>query len=108
MSTQRVLLLGQSLLLALVAASLYKDPAFSVCTAVTWAEVTKLLAEHMPDVLIFDRSATYESHIFPLLLASPGLLLIGLDSEQNRALLVSGQEAQSLTLDQVKEIIQRR
>jgi hypothetical protein len=35
------------------------------------------------------------------------LLLIGLDVEANRAVLHAGQEAKSLTLERVKEIIER-
>ena len=61
----------------------------------------------VPDVLIFDLANSNESHILPLLLKNPGLLLIGLDTESNQAVLVSGKEAQSLTLNQIREIIER-
>ena len=46
-----------------------------------WTEAGRLLAERTPDVLIFDLTNASESHILPLLLTNPGLLMIGLDAE---------------------------
>ena len=108
MNSRTVLLYGQSLLLSGVAASLAEYPGLQVARAATWAEAGQRLAEGVPDVLIFDLTNGSESHILPLLLKNPGLLLIGLDTECNRAVLVSGQEAQSLTLNQIREIVEGR
>jgi len=77
-----------------------------VARAATWAEAGRRLAEGVPDVLIFDLTNSNESHILPLLLKNPDLLLIGLDTETNQAVLVWGQEAQSLTLNQIREIVE--
>jgi len=96
------------MLLSLVAASLEQCPELRIARAATWAEAGQRLAGGVPDVLIFDLTNSNESHILPLLLKNPGLLLIGLDTECNRAVLVSGQEAQSLTLNQIREIVERR
>jgi DNA-binding NarL/FixJ family response regulator len=104
MNSRTVLLYGQSLLLSGVAASLAECPGMQVARAATWAEAGRRLAERVPDVLIFDLTNSNESHILPLLLKNPGLLLIGLDTESNQAVLVSGQQAQSLTLNQIREI----
>jgi len=54
----------------------------------------------------FDLIDDCESHILPLLLKNPGLLMIGLDTESNQAVLVSGHKAQSLTLNQIRDIIE--
>ena len=110
MDARSVLLYGQSMLLSLVAASLEQCPELRIARAATWAEAGQRLAPPagVPDVLIFDLTNSNESHILPLLLKNPGLLLIGLDTECNRAVLVSGQEARSLTLNQIREIVERR
>ena len=108
MTTRTVLLCGQSLLLSGVAASLGGSPGLRVIQAATWAETSRLLAPPacLPDVLIFDLTNSNESHVLPLLMKNPGLLLIGLDTECNQAVLVSGQPARSLTLVQIREIVQ--
>ena len=108
MNGRTVLLYGRSLLLSGVAASLDQCPDLRIIQAAAWTEANRLLAEHTPDVLIFDLTNANESHILPLLLTNPGLLMIGLDAEDNQAVLVSGQEARSLTLDQIRQIVGRR
>ena len=110
MDTRSVLLYGQSMLLSLVAASLEQCPELRIARAATWAEAGQRLAPPagVPDVLIFDLTDAGESHILPLLLKNPHLLLIGLDTECNQAVLLSGQGTQSLTLDRIREIVGRR
>jgi DNA-binding NarL/FixJ family response regulator len=102
---RNVLVCGQSLLLPLVAASLEQNPELCVTHATTWQEASRLLAEHTPDVLIFDLTDAGGIKVLPLLLRNPQLMLIGLDTEQNQAVLVSGQEAHSLTLDRIRDIV---
>lgn len=106
MGRHSVLLYGQSLLLSLVAASLEESVALCVQRAATWAEVKELLAKGVPEALIFDLTDACESHVLPLLLVNPQLLLIGLDTERNQAVVVRGQEAQSLTLERVRELVE--
>ncbi len=105
MSTRNVLLLGQSLLLSLVGANLERRPGLRVARAADWAEASGLLMERVPDVLIFDPGSG-EGHVLRLLLAHPGLLLVGLDSERNQAVLLSWREAQALTMQQLGEIVE--
>jgi hypothetical protein len=100
-----VLFYGRSLLLWSVAASLEPCAGLRVLRAATWAKAARLLAEQAPDALIFDLEGDRDSHILPLLLTNPELLMLGLDAECNRAVLVSGQEARSLTLDQIRELV---
>ena len=99
---------GRSLLLSGVAASLEQCPDLHIMRAGAWAEAGPLLAGHTPDVLIFDLTNASESHLLPLLLTNPGLLMIGLDAECNQAVLVSGQKAELLTLSEIREIAEGR
>jgi hypothetical protein len=107
METRTIFLYGQSMLLSLVANSLAQNANLHVVQTAVWMEVDVLAAERTPDVLIYDLSSASESHILPLLFKNPRLLLIGLDVEANRAVLHSGQETNSLTMEQVKEIVEK-
>lgn len=107
MAPRQVLLYGRSLLLSLVADSLGQRSGLHVVQAATWEMVRHLLVGHTPDVLIFDLDNSHESHILPLLLKHPNLLLIGLDPEYNQAVLLSGQGTSSLTLNQLEQIVRR-
>jgi hypothetical protein len=107
METRTVILYGQSMLLTLVAASLAQGPKLRVKQAATWADVESITAECTPDVLICGLEGASDSAILPLLFKNPRLLLIGLDVETNRAILLAGQEARSLTLEQIKGIIEK-
>lgn len=106
MKPRSVFLYGGSLLLSLVGESLSQSPGLHVARAATWAKASRALAEHTPDVLIFDLTNSRESHVLALLFKYPTLLLIGLDPECNRAVVLSGQKAHSLTLSQLERIVQ--
>ncbi len=104
MEERGVLLVGRSLLFSGVAAGLAECPDLRVAQAATWDAARGLLAERMPDVLIFDLANGCASQVLLLLLENPGLRLLGLDTESNQALLISGQGTRSLTLSQIREI----
>jgi hypothetical protein len=106
MSERTVLFYGQSLLLSLVGVGIGERENLHLVRATTWAEVEALSAHRAPDVLIYDLAVASESHILPLLFRNPRLLLIGLDPETNRAVLLTGREAQSLTMAQMREIVE--
>lgn len=106
METRSVLLYGSSMLISLVTASLKECPDLRIAQARSWPEASRSLADHFPDVLIFDLGGSCESDVLPLLLENSALLLVGLDLEANRAVLVSGREARALTLDQIRELAQ--
>lgn len=57
-------------------------------------------------MLFFDLPNPSEGHILSLMYAHPHLLLIGLDVETNRAILLTGQATGSLTLEQIIELVQ--
>jgi len=106
MSERTVLLYGQSLLLSLVGTSLSQNAELHVVRAVTPAEVDVLTAHAVPDVLVYDISFAPDSHALSLLFRNPRLLLIGLDPETNRAVVLTGKQAHSLTLEQMREIVE--
>ena len=97
---------GKSMLLSLVGNSLEQSPNLHVIHEATWSEVVARSADCKPDVLIYDLDSSSESAILPMLYGNPHLLLIGLDVETNRAVLIAGQETSSLTLERVKEIVE--
>ena len=106
MIARTVLLYGRSLLLSGVAAGLEECPGLEVVRAATWPDACRLLAERQPEVVIFDRADDCATQLLPLLLKSPHLVMVGLDGECNQAVLVSGREARSLTLQQIQEIVE--
>ncbi len=107
MTPHTVLFFGGSLLLSLVADSLAACPDLRVVRAPTWTQASHALAERPPDVLIFDLANSCESHILPLLIKHPNLRLIGPDPESNRAVMLASRGADSLTLHQLQQIVQR-
>ncbi len=108
MEQRTVILYGQSMLLSLVTNSLAQSPKLRVLQATNWDEIEKLLSEYTPNVLIYDLVDASESHILTLLFKNPHLLLIGLDVETNRAMLLTGKESRSLTMERMKEIVESR
>ena len=107
MEQHTVILYGQSMLLSLVAASLERSPNLRVMQAANWNEVAAFSSECTPNVLIFDLESTSDSAILPLLHINPNLQLIGLDVETNRAILLEGKENLYLTLERMKEIVEK-
>ena len=107
MDTRTVLFHGESMLLSLLADSLEQRANLRVLRTYTPSEVAKLSADGMPDVLVYDLAPASESAILPLLFQNPHLLLVGLDVETNRAVLLAGQERRCLTLEGVREMVER-
>ena len=94
------------MLLSLVANSLEQSPNLHVIHEASWREVAARAVDCKVDVLIYDLDSSLESALLPMLYENPHLLLIGLDVETNRAVLIAGQETSSLTLERVKEIVE--
>jgi hypothetical protein len=101
-----VILYGQAMLLSLVANSLRENPDLKVLQVSDWCEVEAYARTCIPDVLIYDLPGTSESNLLPLLSKNPHLLLIGLDTERNYGLLHTGKEAHSITMSQIRAIIE--
>ena len=105
MEERVVLLLGRSLLLAGVAASLQECTGLRVALSATWGEADALLADCTPHVVIADLADASDSRVLTLLFENPRLVVIGLDAEHNQAVLISGREAQELTMMGIREIV---
>lgn len=107
MDTRTVLFHGESLLLSLLADSLQQEADLRILRTYTPAQVADLFTSGVPDVLIYDLLPASESAILPLLFQNPHLLLVGLDVETNRAVVLARQERSCLTLEGIREMVER-
>jgi hypothetical protein len=103
---QKILLYGSSLVLAGMQAGLKESPLFDVI-AIGQPAAREDLSAVDPSVIIFDLGAFQEETILEQVQARPGLLLIGIDAESHRVLL-TGQGASSISLDQISLIVRSR
>ncbi len=94
------------MLLTLLADSLRQSPNLRVLQTAEWPEVEAHAAGAAQDVLIYELEDSSIWHILPFLFRNPAILLIGLDTETNRALLISGRETHSLTMNQIRTIVE--
>ncbi len=101
---RRVIVLGDTLVLAGIAASIGKDPGCEVVAQALPAGRRELSALQ-PDVVIFDLDAVQPDFQFNLGQELPGLLLIGVDSKTNRVVLWCGQQAEGLSSQDLAQII---
>ncbi len=103
---QKILLYGNTLVLAGIQASLRDCPSFEVIAPDAPANQAELLASP-PDVVIFDMEAVQPEFLLAQMQSLPGLLLIGIDPESHEVLL-TGQEVGSIALDQILQIVRSR
>jgi hypothetical protein len=104
---QRVVLYGNSLVLASVGASLKAYPGLEVISLDTPpAAMPQELGALCPTVVIFDLGSVPPEFPFSLLREQPDLVLIGLDAAGDKLLLLSGQQARALTTDQLVQVIE--
>jgi hypothetical protein len=100
----RVFFYGSTVVLAGIEASLNLDPDCEIVGHTISFDPNELRALH-PDVVIFELVGETPDFGMNLAQELPGLLLIGIDSETNRALLWSGWEARALTSRDLAEVI---
>src|SRR5512139_2694672 len=97
---QRVVLYGNSLVLASLGASLKTYPGIElICLEAQPPAVAQQLWALCPTVVILDLGAVPPDLPFSLLREQPDLLLIGMDAAGDKLLVLSGQQAHSLTTD---------
>ena len=97
------MLYGNSLILAGLEASLRACSFLDVIGLDGPATQATFLASS-PNVVIFDMAAIQPEFLLAQTQALPGLLLIGIDPESH-AVLLTGQAARSITLDQIMQIV---
>jgi DNA-binding NarL/FixJ family response regulator len=103
---QRVIVYGNTVVLAGIEARMRFDPNTEVI-GYEMADSQQDLAELHPDVVIFDLDETQPEFLQAQFQSQPDVLLIGIDPESHEVLL-TGQAAHSITLDQITRIIQSR
>jgi hypothetical protein len=115
---QRVILYGDTLVLAGVRLSLEDNPAFEVITLEasnaarndlpTEKElpIEQELLDLQPDVVIFDTSSVQPQFHFDLIQCRSGLQLIGIDPDRNRVLQWSGQHFAELSMPDLINVVQ--
>ena len=94
--TYKVIVFGNTLVLAGIKTSVGLDKS---CEMIVCALETSLpeLAALQSDALIFELDSVPGDFLYRLSRALPGLLLIGIDPETNRAIFWAGQEAAEVT-----------
>ncbi len=106
---RRVVLCGNSLLLAGAEASLRGQPGVEVARLDgTLPDVSKRLRHLRPDVIVFDLSVPPPEFAFTFLQETPGLLLIGLDVNSDTATVLSNQQHTAARMDDLIQVIQMR
>ncbi len=101
---QKVLIYGCSLVLSGIEASLRAYPSLEVITGDPAAGEAEPLAP-LPDVVIFELATSQSEFLLAQMQSLSGLLLIGVDPESHEVLL-TGQAARSISVDQIAQILQ--
>lgn len=102
-SQHKVLFYGNSLVLAGVQATFKGDPGFETIALDQPTTQTELLVLN-PTVVVFDMGDLESEFLLAQLQELPGLLLIGVDPESHEVLL-TGQAACSISLQQITQIV---
>ena len=105
MNPLRIVLVGRSVLLDTLAAGLRPFPDIEIIPLPAPPLGMEPLAALRPDVILFDVGADFPQCAFVLLQRRPGLRLIGLDADRNRAVVWSGQQLNELSLGELAAIL---
>ena len=108
MKTSRtVVLYGKSLVMTSLAASLARRPRLILHQLdASTPDLAHQIRSRMPDVLVFDLATAHPGYAIALLREHPRLLLIGVDMQHAQALVLSGQQYQALTIDDLALVIE--
>lgn len=101
----RILLYGDTLVLAGIQASLGSDPSLEVIRPARLTSEQELY-DLRPDVVIFDVATVQPELRYVLMQELHGLLLVGVDPETHQALVLSGQPVRALTTDDLLHVIE--
>ncbi len=104
---QKVILCGNSLVLAGIGTSLQAYPSLEVIVVnISSVAETHNLRDLRASVVIFDIATVPPEFPHSLLREQPELMLIGLDAAGDKLLLFSGQQSRTLTTDQLVQMIE--
>jgi hypothetical protein len=102
-SQPKVLIYGNSLVLAGVHAGFQRSPGFETIALDQPTTQTELLVLN-PTVVVFDMGASDSEFLLAQMQELPGLLLIGVDPESHEVLL-TGQAVCSISLEQLTQLM---
>ncbi|OGC89371.1 MAG: hypothetical protein A2W25_10530 [candidate division Zixibacteria bacterium RBG_16_53_22] len=103
---QRVIVYGNTVVLAGIEAKIRLDPNTEVIGHAKTGCLKDLVELH-PDIFIFDVDDVQSEFLRAQVQSQPDILLIGIDPESHEVLL-TGQAARSITLDQIIKIVRSR
>ena len=107
MKTRTVVLYGGNLVMSTIGTILQEKPEFQVqqIEEVLPDIIDKLEADP-PDVILFNLAKAQPDFAIALLRNHPTIMLIGVDIESNKMLLLSGEQSRLLTTDDLVQAIQ--
>ena len=105
MDRLRVVLFGGSVLLGTLGASLRRFSHLDIVSLATPPQGSEPLVALAPDVILFDVGAAFPQAAFALLQTCPGLRLIGLDPDRNRAVIWSARQLNEPSLGELVQVI---
>ena len=103
MGRRRVVVLGNSVIVATVAASLRRFSHYEVISA-SLSQMDNLGVIEA-DVVLFDLEAARPEAAFSLLETRPGLMLIGISPDSNLVKMWTGRELRELSTKELVEVI---
>jgi hypothetical protein len=105
---KRVVLFGKSLVMSTVGASLQGNPDIQILLVdPSMPDVQHHLRTLQPDVVILDQATIQPDFSIALWKAQPGLLLIGLDLDTGKAMVLSSQTARLMTTNDLLQLLWR-
>ncbi len=104
-----IILYGNSLAVSSLGASLRDREGLRVLPVPTGdLSETQWRNEQQPDVVVFDLASPQPGFAVELLRSRPGLLLVGVDLANGKALVLSSQTSRVLTTDDLVQVIESR
>ncbi len=104
---QKVVLYGSDLVVSTVGANLRGRAEFQILQIdPLLPDAVQRLDAAQPDVVLFDLSGAQPDFTITALRKNPGVLLIGVDLGTGRMLVMSGEESQLLTTDDLVRIME--
>jgi DNA-binding NarL/FixJ family response regulator len=105
--TRTVVLYGGNLVMSSVGAGLQDKLQFQVRQIEASAPDTiHKLEAAPPDVILFDLAKPQPDFAMPLLRNHPKIMLIGIDLEGNKMLVLSGEQSRLLTTEDLVQVIE--
>jgi hypothetical protein len=103
---RRVVLFGNSIIVATVGTSLQCSHRYEV-TTLSPAESDRLGEIH-PDIILFDLEAARPEAVFSLLETQPGLMLIGVSPDSNVVKMWTGRQLRELSTKELMQAIDQQ